>query len=139
MDQEPFDEADVAWPAVLVYGGEPELLVIRDHDEWQLDPELHVQPYDGGDRLIDSAGREYRFDYVGTPGVGRATLLPTGARLEPAQFQEVAARHVEACGAPAEWLAAHLDGIPAAEQIRAAIGYVQRIDAAPAGEDDEGL
>jgi hypothetical protein len=138
LDEDP----DVEWPAVLIYAGEDELLVIGDGDEWLLDPALHVQPYDDRDRLVDSNGVEYRFGYEGAAGEGRASLAATGVRLTPAEFQEIAARHVTASGAPGEWLAAHLQDIPDSQKIRSAIRYVERVDADHTGdgleEDEEG-
>ena len=47
------------WPMLLQYAGEAELRVVRDQDEWDLDPELQRRPFRPEDRLIDSAGVEY--------------------------------------------------------------------------------
>jgi hypothetical protein len=120
-----FDPADVVWPAVLQCAGQARLFLVETEDEWVLDPAFHSRTYGPDDRLIDSAGAQYR----PTSSAGaRADLEYFGIICAPAEFQEIAERHLEAVGAPPEWLAPHLEGIPESAWVRAAIRYLTRFE-----------
>jgi hypothetical protein len=125
---------------LLRYSGEPELEVVRDQDEWALDPAHHARPYQPEDRLIDSAGVEYRLEFTGSPGRGKNALLPTGRRYSPKEVEAIAERHIVNAGAQPEWLAGHLQDIAESHKIRATILYLAKLaaaDASEAAEDDE--
>lgn len=128
------------WPMVLQYAGEAELRVVRDQDEWEIDPDLHARPYQPEDRLIDSAGVEYRLAFTGSPGRGRNAILPTGRRYRPSELESIAERHIARVGAQPEWLAGHLSDIADSQRIRATILYLSKLaaaDVSEATEDDE--
>jgi hypothetical protein len=118
-------ELQVLWPAVLRCARKDVLVLVETEDEWHLDPALHSRAYAPEDRLIDSSGTQYR-PYTSVDE--RADLAATGEICTAAQFQEIAERHLASVGAPPEWLAPHLDGIPEAHRIRAAIRYLARFE-----------
>lgn len=128
------------WPMLLQCAGEAELGVVRDQDEWDLDPDHHARPYPPQDRLIDSAGVEYRLEFTGSPGRGRNAILPTGRRYSPSEVESIAERHIARVGAQPEWLAGHLSDIADSQRIRATILYLSKLTAADvseAADDDE--
>jgi hypothetical protein len=127
--------ARVAWPAVLKYAAEDGLVIVDSLSEWNLDPDLYARPFADADRLIDSAGVEYRLVFEGAPGVGHAQIEPTGKTYPAAEFREVATRHLKTIGAPGEWLAAHLQDIPDGHQVRVTVQYLARLG--DAERDDE--
>ncbi len=53
----------IAWPAVIKYLGDDELLFIKDESTWLADDDLNAYPYDVNDMLVDSNGAVYCFDY----------------------------------------------------------------------------
>jgi hypothetical protein len=116
---------NVAWPAVLKYASKDVLLVVDTLDEWMLDPELHAHVYKPEDRLIDSNGTEYRL------GIG---IEPTGVQVTAHEFEEMAAHHLVAVGAPPEWLTAHLHDMPESQHIRAGVLYIARLARRQASE-----
>ena len=124
------------WPMLLLYAGEAEVGVVRDQDEWELDPELHARRYQPEDRLIDSAGVEYRPEFT----QGRNAIVPTGRRYGPKEVESIAERHIAGAGAQPEWLGAHLRDVAESQRIRASILYLSKLAAAgvsEAAEDDE--
>jgi len=128
------------WPMLLQCAAEAELRVVRDQDEWELDPDLHARKYRPEDRLIDSAGVEYRLELSVSPGRGRNAITPTGRRFGPAEVQSIAERHIAGVGAQPEWLAGHLRDIAEGLRIRATILYLSKLaaaDASEAAEEDE--
>ncbi len=128
------------WPMLLQCAGEAELSVVRDQDEWDLDPAHHARAYSPEDRLIDSAGVEYRLLFSGSPDRGRNAVLPTGRRLSPSEVETIAVRHMVGVGAQAEWLAGHLRDIAESQKIRAIVLYLSKLaaaDASDAAEDEE--
>jgi hypothetical protein len=129
-----------AWPTLVQSSGVTKLRVVRDQDEWDLDPGLHARPYQPEDRLIDSAGVEYGLVYSGSPGKGRNALHATGRRLSPGEMQLIAERHIESVGGQPEWLVAHLRDIADSQKIRATILYLAKLaaaDVAAEAEDEE--
>lgn len=129
-----------AWPTLLQYANEGGLRVVRDQDEWELDPELHAQPFRPEDRLIDSTGLEYRLVFTGSPRRGRNAIHPTGHGHGAAEVQAIAERHVVSLGAQPEWLTAHLKDIPNGHRIRAIILYLAKLaaaEASAASDEDE--
>ncbi len=128
------------WPMLLLYAGEAEVRVVRDQDEWELDPELHARTYQAEDRLIDSAGVEYRLVFTGSQGRGRNELVPTGRLYSHGEVESIAERHIAGAGAQPEWLGAHLRDIPDNQRIRGTIFYLSKLaaaDVSEASEDDE--
>jgi hypothetical protein len=128
------------WPLILQCAGEADLRVVRLQDEWEIDPELHARRYQPEDRLIDSAGVEYRLVFSGSPGQGRNSILPTGRRYSPSEVESLAGRHIAGMGAQPEWLAGHLLEIAESHRIRAIILYLHKLaaaDIAEASEDEE--
>jgi protein structure with unknown function len=127
------------WPTLVQYASDPELRVVRDQDEWELDPELRARPFQPEDRLIDSAGREYRLVFTGPPRRGRNSIQATGHRHSPDEMQTIAEFYVASLGAQPEWLAAHLRDIPDGHRIRATILYLAKLAAADvaASTDDD--
>lgn len=127
------------WPMLLQYAGEAELEVVRDQDEWALDPDHHARPYQPEDRLIDSAGVEYRLEFTRSSGRGQNAILPTGRRYSSKEVESIAERHVVSAGAKPEWLAGHLRDIVDSQRIRATILYLAKLsaeDVSEASEDD---
>lgn len=110
--------------------GESELRVVRDRDEWELDPGLHARSFQPDDRLIDSAGIQYHLVFTGSPPKGRNTIQATGQRHTPGDVQALAERHMKSVGAEPEWLAGHLRGIADSHKIRATILYLAKLAAA---------
>ena len=53
----------IAWPAVIKYSGEDELLFIKDESTWLADDDLSAYVYDVNDMLIDSNGSLYCLNY----------------------------------------------------------------------------
>lgn len=128
----------VAWPVLLHFDGQAELGVVRDLDEWQLDPDLYAWPYGEGDRVIDSEGLEYRLTCDGSRGPGVSSLEPTGGRLLPKDVQILAQAHLEAVGAEVAWLEAYLADVPGKSRIRATILYVSKVESSrPESTEDE--
>jgi protein structure with unknown function len=121
-----------AWPALVRYAGRAELRVVRDQDEWELDPGLHARPFGAEDRLIDSAGLEYGLVFGGCSGSARNSIQPTGRRHSSSEVQSIAERHIESVGAQPEWLAGHLRDIADSHKIRATILYLAKLAAADA-------
>jgi hypothetical protein len=125
---------------LLQFAGEAELRVVRDQDEWELDPDLHARTYEAEDRLIDSAGVEYRLVFTGSPGRGRNSIVPTRRRYSHGEVESIAERHIKSVGAQPEWLAGHLRDIADSQRIRASILYLSKLaaaDVSEATEDDE--
>jgi len=130
----------LAWPMLLLYAGEAEVGVVRDQDEWELDPELHARTYQAEDRLIDSAGVEYRLVFAGSPDRGRNAIVPTGRHYSHGEVESIAERHIAGAGAQPEWLGAHLRDVAESQRIRASILYLSKLaaaDVSEAAEDDE--
>lgn len=50
----------VAWPAIIHYSGDDELVFIGGLAEWLEDDDLSGSAYEVSDRLIDSRGRVFR-------------------------------------------------------------------------------
>lgn len=128
------------WPMLLQQAGEAELEVVRDQDEWALDPAHHARPYQPEDRLIDSTGVEYRLEFTRSSGRGQNAILPTGRRYTPKEVESIAERHIVNAGAQPEWLAGHLRDIAESQRIRATILYLAKLaaaDVSEAAEDDE--
>ncbi len=128
------------WPMLLQYADEAELRVVRDQDEWELDPDLHTRQYQPEDLLIDSAGVEYRPVFTGSPGRGRNALVATGRRYSPGEMESLAERHIAGVGAQPEWLRGHLRDIADGLKIRAIILYLSKLaaaDVSEAADDDE--
>jgi hypothetical protein len=124
------------WPMLLHSADESELEVVRDHDEWALDPAHHARPYPPEDRLIDSAGVEYRLEFSRSSGRGQNAIHPTGRRYNPKEVESIAERHIVSAGARPEWLAAHLRDIAESQKTRAIILYLAKL--AAAADDSEG-
>ena len=120
------------WPMLLQYAGEAELRVVRDQDEWDLDPELRRRPFRPEDRLIDSAGVEYRASFA----EGRNRIVATGRRCTPEEVQSIANRHIAELGAEPEWLASHLREIAAGLKIKATLLYLSKLAAAADASSD---
>lgn len=119
------------WPMLLQYAGLAELRVVRDQDEWDLDPDLRGRPFRPEDRLIDSAGVEYRASFT----EGRNRIVATGRRCTPEEVQSIANRHIAELGAEPEWLASHLREIAAGLKIKATLLYLSKLAAADASSD----
>jgi hypothetical protein len=132
-------QARLEWPILVQTAGEAELGVVRDQDMWEIDPALHAKQYQPEDRLIDSAGVEYRLVFKGTPGRGRNALLATGRRYSSGEVASIVERHIVSVGAKPEWLAGHLRGIADGQRIRAIILYLSKLAAADVedGVEDE--
>jgi hypothetical protein len=88
-------EMSVRWPAWIRFKNEAALVTVTDHAEWNADSDLHAWPYDSEDRLVDSTGQEFAFDFSGEPGKGKAVLVPTGTRLGADGIREVLRRHFD--------------------------------------------
>jgi hypothetical protein len=129
--------ARVTWPAVLKYAAADGLVVVDSLSAWDVDPDMYARPYQPEDRLIDSAGLEYRLGFAGEPGSGHATVEPTGRTYSAGEFRTVAVRHLRAIGAPEEWLAAHLEDIPEAHQVRTTVQYIARLGDAKGDDEAE--
>jgi protein structure with unknown function len=132
--------AQPEWPTLVRYAGDAELRVVRDQDEWDLDPELHARPFRPEDRLIDSVGLEYRLVFTGPPRRGRNSIHATGHRHTPPDVQAIAARYLASFGAQPEWLVAHLREIPDGHRIHATILYLAKLaaaDASAASDEEE--
>jgi protein structure with unknown function len=121
---------------VLKYAAEDGLVIVDDLSEWNLDPDLYSRPYTAEDRLIDSAGVEYRVLFDEATSTAHARLQPTGKTYPADEFQDLAARHLRTIGAPDEWLAAHLSDIPDSHRVRVALQYLTRLGDAKGGGDD---
>lgn len=123
---------------LLQYDGQAELGVVRDQEEWQLDPDLHAWPYGAGDRVIDSEGLEYQLIYDGARGPGVSSPVPTGERLRANDVQVLAEQHLAAVGAQVAWLEAYLADVPGGSRIRAMILYVSKVESSrPESMDDD--
>ena len=88
----------VAWPAAIKFANEAELSIVRDQDEWQLDPDLSAWPYDERDRLVDSDGREHRIAWSGDRRRGTATPEATERVLSPEEVSTLFEGHLESIG-----------------------------------------
>lgn len=53
----------IAWPAIIKYSGEDELLFIKDESTWLADDDLSAYAYDESDVLVDSNSAIYSLDY----------------------------------------------------------------------------
>jgi hypothetical protein len=128
----------LAWPAIVQYGDGSDLVVVNDGDHWALDPELSAHAYDSEDRLIDSAGAEYRLPFEKTEERGRTFLQPTGRRLDARDVQAVVERHISSMGAQPDWLAAYLADVAEELKIRATILYLSKLERPDASEEGSG-
>lgn len=135
MNGAPPDRAAPRWPMLLQRADEPDLRIVRDQDEWNLDPDLRSRKFQPEDRLIDSSGVEYR----PTLAQGRNAVVRTGRRYRSAEVQSIANRHLTNVGAEPGWLAEHLREIAEGQRIRAIILYLSKLAAAAdASESAEG-
>lgn len=128
------------WPMLLQCAGVAELGIVRTQDEWEIDPDLYARRYQADDRLIDSAGVEYRLEFRSAPGRGRNEIVATGRRYDSGEVVSLAVRHIESVGAQPEWLSGHLRDIADSQRIRAIILYLAKLaaaDVSEAAEDDE--
>jgi hypothetical protein len=126
MSGMPPDRAAPRWPMLLQQAGEPDVRIVRDQDEWNLDPELRSRKFQPDDRLIDSSGIEYRPSFA----QGRNAVVRTGRRYASAEVQSIANRHLTNVGAEPGWLAEHLKEIGEGQRIRAIILYLSKLAAA---------
>jgi hypothetical protein len=125
---------------LLQCAGDAELGIVRTRDEWEIDPDLHARRYQADDRLIDSAGVEYRLEFRSGAGRGRNEIVPTGRRYQPEEVASLAMRHIESLGARPEWLSSHLSEIGGSQRIWAIILYLAKLaaaDVSEAAENDE--
>lgn len=122
-----------AWPTIVLYADGSEIGIVRDRDEWDLDPGLYGRAFGADDRLIDSEGAEFRLVLKAS----RNVIEPTGRRYRPEEMQSIAERHVVGMGGKPEWLLAYLADIAESHKIRATILYLSKLERDDASEESE--
>lgn len=65
----------IKWPAILVREDDPELVYLRDRDDWNARPDLHVVDRFPTGLLVDSLGKEFELNRRGEYKTG---LQPSG-------------------------------------------------------------
>jgi hypothetical protein len=115
----------VAWPAVIEHAGKPELIFVRDADEWRLDPDLRRRRFSAGHRLIDSRGHVFGF---GVAAGGPPVLTPSVETVAPATLETLVRRHLQARRIPGELLDGYLSEYAPSQRTRALILYIGKHD-----------
>lgn len=94
----------IAWPVVIRFYHDDELLFVSDENEWEQDPARLVHSYGENDTVIDCEGRVYALSSDGSDKF--AHIRDTGEKMLLDEFADVIKRHVSALG---ECCAAKLD------------------------------
>ena len=86
----------IAWPVVVRFDHDDELLFVGDANEWGLDPEQFLHSYDDNDTVIDSEGKIFT---LSSDGAGKnANIRDTGENMSLDEFAEMIKCHVSALG-----------------------------------------
>lgn len=85
--------AHIAWPAILHFSGDHELMFIASQTEWDADTCVHGGHYESNDRLIDSLGMIYSLNqrnnnFLTPQPTGRAASLAEIIALVKAHLSE---------------------------------------------------
>ena len=76
----------VTWPAFIKFGDESRLLYVSGQHEWDIDPDLHGEPYGPQDKLVDSEGREHALVWFSEGEQGAVRPVASGSRVSPQQI-----------------------------------------------------
>ena len=84
----------IRWPAFIQFSGQAEVVYLADESAWVAEAHQHLQAYQPGDRVVDSAGQLYSLK-----GNGRAAeLSPTGGKLTLPELLLIVRAHAAQAG-----------------------------------------
>lgn len=86
----------IAWPAVIYYQGDDELLYLSDGKAWSADPDVHCHPFSDGDTMIDSNGEIHALLYSNENR--KVEIKNTGKTLGLDEFEVLVKKHLSLAG-----------------------------------------